>query len=189
MKLITLRDWAEYYYSMGLSVYSSNAIRSKLPCYFFPIRSIVDSFDWEGSEWIGGIAGADKLTVITFTFNLEEVNFDYVFTVVSRFLYLVDVYNYPWVIWQGDQISVLLHCHFQNNQGRQDFGAFTIIWTGFYRLPFIVDRLSTTTRFYFGSIPIEYPKIIKCDVLWSALEKLIDEFGLFLNKNKEDTSK
>lgn len=185
----TLRKWAEFYYNMGLSIYPSNAVRSRLPCYYFPVKKMIDSFDWEGSEWIGGIAGADKLIVVTFSFNFEEVNFDYVFTVVTRFLYLVGIYNYPWVIWQGNQISILIHCHFQNNQGRQDFGAFTIIWTGFYRLPFKVERLSTTTRFYFGCIPTEHLKIIKNDVLWSALENLIEEFGLFLNKNKEGTPK
>ena len=54
---------------------------------------------------------------------------------------------------------------------------------------YIVPFRYSLTQQYVLEFSINTIKIIKNDVLWSALESLIEEFGLFLNKNKEGTPK
>ena len=177
----TIKDWAEYYYDKGLEVYSSDTLLFNLECKRYSKEHFY-SYDWDHSEWIGCMVGVDKLTIVTLSF--DEPDFEYIYIIITRFLWLLGLYRYPWVMWKGNKIFILVNCHFQNNHGSQDFGAFSILWTGFFHLPFIVKSIPTTTYFYFDSIPISYPSVIKYDDLWKAIETLIDEFGLFLNKKR-----
>lgn len=175
----TIKEWAEYYYDKGLEVYSSDAPLFNIK-FGRHSKEHFSSYDWDHSEWIGCMVGVNRITIITLSFG--EADFKHISIILARFLWLLGLYRYPWVIWEGDKVSVLVECHSHKNQGKQEFGAFSIVWTGFFHLPFIVKKIPTTKRFYFESIPVSYPSIIKCDDLWKAIETLIDEFGLFLNK-------
>lgn len=195
MQLTNFREWAEYYYNNNLAV---------LPSTVWSMHAIVESlkgrysqkdlqdFRWEDSKSVNGIIGINDIIVLELDFEVGESAF--IYKVVSRYLELLNLSAYPWVLHsyyneeEGayERVQIIVQCPYRA-EGRQGYETISIIWSGFFNLPFDTKRSSSSVHFYFHALPLIKPKTIDYRDILNAVAKLIDEFGLFLNKNKEDT--
>lgn len=177
-----LREWAEFYYTNGIAIYPSCANRWEvLEAYpWKQTLEAVQTFNWEGSQWVGGIAGVANVSLIKLSLKRKELQ--YIFKVVTRLLYLLNLYNYPWVIIdKDDTVFVLLRCNCKYI-GEEGFDSLQIISKGFYELPCNTDKVESGAEFFFNAVPSTAPSTVKYEDVLTAIGCIIEEFGLFLDR-------
>ena len=178
----TYREWAEYYCANGVAVYPSCANRWEVSDAYPWKQTIeaVQTFNWEDSRWVGGIAGVAHITLVRLALNQKEMR--YIFKVITRFLSLLNLYNYPWVIIDNeDNVFILLQCHCKYS-GWEGFDSIQIISRGFYELPCDIDKIKSNAKFFFKALPLVSPSIVKYNDVLDTIGHIIEEFGLLLNK-------
>lgn len=179
-----LKEWAEYYYDKYIAVYPSNADRTNLR---YPARQplhVVQSFNWAESEWIVGLAGVSNVTVIRF--NFTEQGSDYIFKVVTMFLYHLGLHGYPWVLCQKDTVSIVIQCrHPKDHYSREGWNPISILWQGSFELPYDTNTKHSDVRFYFDALPNSKPRMVAYKDLMNSINQLIEDFGLGFYKESE----
>ena len=182
----TLRKWAEYYHDKWFAVYPSNADRFNLR---YPTRQplhAVQDFNWEDSDWIAGLAGVSDVAVVRLDFT-EQFS-DYIFRVITRFMYHLGLHHYPWILYQENTASIIILCkHPKDHYSREGWEPISIIWQGAFKLPFDTNTKHSNVKFFFDALPNSKPRMIAYKDLMEAINKLIEDFGLGFYKEKEDT--
>lgn len=176
-----LREWATYYCNNQIAVYPSYDTRYDLFDRYSNGQTLKEvlKYNWEGSDWIGGLVGADNIVIL----ELDFINKggDYMLKVVSRCLCLLELYNYPWVITNKDKVLILFKC-VSIKRGKEGLGRIGIIWTGFYELPYDIKFKKSEATFYFRALPQTLPMRVQEVTLNQTIEQIVDEFGLNFTK-------
>jgi hypothetical protein len=180
VKFETLYDWAEYYNSKAITVFPSNVLWTELNYPWKQQLQDIKGFDWEDSQWIRGIAGVAKVTLLRF--NFAEKDYDLRFKILTRCMSLLGVYHYPWILEENDTISIIVFCHSKERFYIEGFNSISILWDKTYTLPFETKNKQSDAKFFFNAIPMVTPSRIEGHCLKQVIVSLVNEFGLLLNK-------
>lgn len=168
----TLRDWAEYYYEMGILVYP-------FPSQHYPWDSveewatfnqtlqIVRNYKWELFESLMGVSGKNGIRVLRLNINKEDA--EYRSYCIDRIFSLLKLERYPWVIDTKDALEIIINCQsFFPPETFFGFRDMVLIYKGNFPLPCTGEEAS----FYFNGIPTIKPAVITQKALADCIEVL-----------------
>lgn len=169
--MISLQDWAEYYFKMGIYVnppclninYSDRDAWS----IFKQTLEDVKSYDWQTIEGFYGVSGKQGIRVLRL--NIGKDRPLYRSYCIKKIFVLLNLERYPWVIDTQNALEIVINCEsFFDAFTFDTFEDLLLIYKGNFTLPYTAND----AVFYFNGVPTIKPTVIARSSLANVIEVL-----------------